>query len=164
MGYSRQNHYSSLTELLPMAVPTLVCCLQALKTGELSTITEWNTAKIIGIKSDQIPEVAWPRPLPVVGGTFPGSKIWLEIQKLENTIYEANRLLEDNQNRIYMNSYATESDLSLIPELKTFSGKLGFEIGKLEKARSSIQGRFSRHTLVRVELECSRLQMSENPL
>ena len=102
MGYSRQNHYSSLTELLPMAVPTLVCCLQALKTGELSTITEWNTAKIIGIKSDQIPEVAWPRPLPVLGGTFPGSKIWVEIQKLENTIYEANRLLEDYQNRIYM--------------------------------------------------------------
>ena len=58
-----------------------------------------------------------------------------------------------------MNSYATESDLSLIPELKTFSGKLGFEIGKLEKARSSIQGRFSRHTLVRVKLECLWLQL-----
>ena len=30
MGYSRKHHSSALTELFPVAIPTLICCLQAL--------------------------------------------------------------------------------------------------------------------------------------
>ena len=91
MGYSRHTHFSSLTELMPVSIPTLICCLQATQKGEFSTITEWTSAKLIGLR--EIPEVAWPRPIPVSQGVFPGSKIWVQVQTLENLIYEGNRLL-----------------------------------------------------------------------
>ena len=30
MGYSRQNHFSALSELLPVAIPTMIVCLQGM--------------------------------------------------------------------------------------------------------------------------------------
>ena len=62
--------------------------------GELSTLTEFKASKLIGFKTASIPEVSWPRPLPVVGGTFPGSPIWVQVQQMENTIYNVKRTLE----------------------------------------------------------------------
>jgi len=37
MGYSRKHHSSSLTELFPVSIPTLICCLQALKGNKISS-------------------------------------------------------------------------------------------------------------------------------
>ena len=30
MGYSRENHFSALSELLPVTIPTLIVCLQGM--------------------------------------------------------------------------------------------------------------------------------------
>jgi len=62
--------------------------------GELSTITEYKASKLIGFRHAEIPEVMWPRPLPVVGGEFPGSGIWKEVQEMENLIYNVKRILD----------------------------------------------------------------------
>ena len=66
---------------------------KALLKGEVSTIAEWTAAKLIGMKNSEIPEAAWPRPLPVVEAVYPGSKIWTNVQHLENLLYEVDRIL-----------------------------------------------------------------------
>jgi hypothetical protein len=40
MGYSRKHHSSSLTELFPVAIPTMICCLQALKGNYYEELTQ----------------------------------------------------------------------------------------------------------------------------
>ena len=47
------------------------------------------------MKSAEIPEASWPRPLPVVEAVYPGSKVWTEIQRLENLIYEVDRVINN---------------------------------------------------------------------
>ena len=50
---------------------------------------------MIGMKSAEIPEAAWPRPLPVAEAVYPGSKVWGEVQRLENLIYEVDRVINN---------------------------------------------------------------------
>ena len=40
MGYSRQSHFSALSELLPVGIPTLIVCLQGLCSKSFSHLTK----------------------------------------------------------------------------------------------------------------------------
>lgn len=139
MGYSRKHHSSSLAELFPVAIPTLICCLQALKDGELSTITEYKAAKLIGFRSAEIPEVSWPRPLPVVAGEFPGSEIWKEVQEMENLIYNVKRVLDSKTVKLYLTEYHTKETIVDIMPVKEFSTIVRVQQIKLEKERKTVE-------------------------
>jgi hypothetical protein len=108
MGNARSHHSSSLSELLPVCIPSMISCLIGMKgklrnqhliknnslAGEISTLTTYSAAKAMGLRGGELPDMSWPRPLPPVGGTFPGSKAWLAVQNLENQLYDARRVLD----------------------------------------------------------------------
>ena len=116
------------------------------------------------METAEIPEAAWPRPLPVAEAVFPGSKVWGEVQRLENLIYEVGRVINNKVAQVRDGSFVEctlfriqqylnvgkeqHKYVKVLPELQSFRGKLAVEMMKLQQKRQTVQGKPSHDQLI----------------
>lgn len=83
-GWSRYDHYATLCELLPPAIPSLVLCLAILENGRLTSEIEELVAQELGFTSVHSlkPLVSEPHS-EFEKGCFPGAELFLYVTHLE---------------------------------------------------------------------------------
>lgn len=94
-GWQRYDHFASLCEFLPVGIPSLKCCLIALKKGKFEH-EELNEAKL-SLGMPDIPLEVYPRPqaIPSDSGAFkfPGAEVYVLMQRFVNCQTSAKALL-----------------------------------------------------------------------
>ncbi|XP_014672485.1 PREDICTED: hexosaminidase D-like isoform X2 [Priapulus caudatus] len=93
-GWQRYDHYATLCELLPEAIPSLFVCLQTLKNGEFTDQMHSSISRKLGF-SEPVELEVYPRPKPVPKAlSFPGQEIYRGCMMLANYKVNLQRLLE----------------------------------------------------------------------
>lgn len=89
-GWSRFDHYGTLCELLPAAVPSLAYCLQALSQGHMDEELRKSTAKELGLpESFPLNQHRFNKDYHPPDGSFPGHEIFKLVGELEKAVYDA---------------------------------------------------------------------------
>ncbi|XP_068717572.1 hexosaminidase D-like isoform X1 [Montipora capricornis] len=89
-GWSRFDHYASLCELVPAALPSLVYCLQALNNGYMDEELVKSTAEDLGLpETFQLVVERFNDRYHPPDGNFPGHEVFKMVGQLEKAIYFA---------------------------------------------------------------------------
>ncbi|XP_078348228.1 hexosaminidase D-like isoform X2 [Oculina patagonica] len=139
-GWSRYDHYATLCELLPAALPSLAYCLQALGEGYLDEERIKSTAKLLGLPETfplNVGRFSFSYQPP--NGTFPGHDIFTLVGHLEKAVYdtrgvgniEQGWLLEREVENKFLSYYQVESaynktvhGLQILTSLKSEADKV----------------------------------------
>lgn len=94
-GWQRYDHFASLCEFLPVAIPSLRCCLIALKRGKFDKEEIEEAKKELGMPD--IPLEVYPRPQAIPSDSsyfkFPGAEVYVLMQRFVNAQMSARALL-----------------------------------------------------------------------
>jgi len=138
-GWSRYDHYATLCELLPAAIPSLAYCLQALRTGYLDQEKIKATAKELGLpETFDINVKRFPPTYQPPDGTFLGHEVFSLVGHLEKAVYDTRGvkniqqgwLLEREVENKFLSYYQVESaynktvhGLQILTSLKSEANK-----------------------------------------
>ena len=87
-GWSRYDHYATLCELLPPAIPSLVLCLAVLENGRLTSEIEDLTAQQLGFSSARsLKPLVSDAYAEFEKGCFPGADLFLYVTHLEKATF-----------------------------------------------------------------------------
>ncbi|KAK2569253.1 Hexosaminidase D [Acropora cervicornis] len=130
-GWSRYDHYATLCELLPAALPSLAYCLQALSNG-----------KFLSVFKMEISLVGYYQRYHPPDGNFPGHEIFKMVGQLEKGIYLARGV--QNMALNIFTTLRNEAQSVLSPVFNEFvvqewvKDKLDHSIHQLEKQKTEI--------------------------
>ncbi|XP_078414632.1 hexosaminidase D-like [Cetorhinus maximus] len=91
-GWQRYDHFSTLCELLPVAIPSLVVCIQTVTHGSFTDEAKTKSQQILGFKNINLENNVSDG-----DGTFAGAEIYQMVHWIyQNLKPEATRVLESN--------------------------------------------------------------------
>ncbi|XP_067912075.1 hexosaminidase D-like isoform X2 [Heterodontus francisci] len=91
-GWQRYDHFSTLCELLPVAIPSLVVCMQAVTHGSFTNEAKANSQQVLGFKNIDL-----ENNVSEGDGTFAGAEIYQMVHWIyQNLKSEVTRVLESN--------------------------------------------------------------------
>uniref|UniRef100_UPI00398F3966 hexosaminidase D-like isoform X1 n=2 Tax=Pristiophorus japonicus TaxID=55135 RepID=UPI00398F3966 len=91
-GWQRYDHFSTLCELLPVAIPSLVICMQTVTHGSFTHQAKTNSQQILGFRSIDLENNVCEG-----DGTFAGAEIYQMVRWIyQNLKSDITRVMESN--------------------------------------------------------------------
>ena len=137
MGPNRHDHWSQLTEPFSASVLTLAACIEATKSHGWNEANRWSLER--QLKIDVLPEKMYPRPMPIVNATFPGSQVWMQLQAFENRRIEALRLLSDDKVKDYVTPWHIKKCKQYKPVLGEIKMRATAQLDRLQDDIAELQ-------------------------
>jgi hexosaminidase len=104
-GWQRFDHFAVLCELLPVGVPSLVCCAKAFRTGLWVDGDLADAAKTVGVASleDGGPLVMDD------AAAFPGADLFLQMKRFDRLAANSDRLLDGDYVKTWCGDWQVET-------------------------------------------------------
>ncbi|XP_065057575.1 hexosaminidase D-like [Rhopilema esculentum] len=121
-GWSRFDHYASMCELLPAAIPSLAFCLSALQKGYFDEELQKTVSVRLGFKKTLPISVTNFKALEVESGNFPGSDVFELVSKFEkaNGWFNSGKVRENG----WLGPFNVEDNHLSAIKLKLLEGQL----------------------------------------
>uniref|UniRef100_A0A146KRY0 beta-N-acetylhexosaminidase n=1 Tax=Lygus hesperus TaxID=30085 RepID=A0A146KRY0_LYGHE len=136
-GWSRYDHFATLCELMPSALPSLALCLKVVSTGSYDAALFKHVATTLGYTGQILPSLnPYPRPQPVATElSFPGWKMLTGVEWFANLRGKHQAVMSSDQVNAWLNSWQLKHNFTnpmQITGLVTGLFELGQEWDALE--------------------------------
>ncbi|XP_063234522.1 hexosaminidase D-like isoform X2 [Bacillus rossius redtenbacheri] len=109
-GWSRYDHYATMCELLPTAIPSLLLCLKVWLNGSFSPSVHVAAAKTLGYADAPLLLNPYPRPQPVAQQlSFPGWKVMAGVEWFANFRVKFSSIVESDQVETWLNPWQIQN-------------------------------------------------------
>ncbi|KAK7110239.1 hypothetical protein V1264_014149 [Littorina saxatilis] len=135
-GWQRYDHFATLCELLPVGLPSLALCLQAIRSGGFGSTEMTNASQALGCSNKvdlEFPAIDKDSAIVTQDCNFPGSAVYYGVQQLWG-IMEGYRRDVGLQERIvgWMTDYHVQRGISSPGQMRILHHKLAKVADKLQ--------------------------------